>query len=240
MSRQILLQHRKRWHQKAVVRTLYTEWYEKIAAVVGPGRTLEIGGGTGNFKSFFPRTVTSDIVCLPWLDLVSDAHSLPFRDDCLGNIVLFDVLHHLETPILFFDEALRVLKNGGRIIMMEPYLSLASFLLYRFIHPEGLDLSRNPFETTKKSQSRKPFDANQAIPTLLFIRRIKQFEKKYPQLNILNLERFSFFAYPLSGGFDKPSLIPLFAVGPLLLLERFLSILSPILAFRMFIVIEKT
>ena len=39
----------------------------------------------------------------------------------LANIVLFDTLHHLENVRYSFDEALRVLEPGGRVIIMDPY-----------------------------------------------------------------------------------------------------------------------
>ena len=39
----------------------------------------------------------------------------------LANIVLFDTPHHLENVRYFFDEALRVLQPGGRVIIMAPY-----------------------------------------------------------------------------------------------------------------------
>ena len=39
----------------------------------------------------------------------------------LANIVLFDTLHHFEIVRYSFYEALRVLKPGGRVIIMAPY-----------------------------------------------------------------------------------------------------------------------
>ena len=51
--------------------------------------------------------------------------------------------------------------------------------------------------------------------------------------------RMSFWAYPLSGGFDHPCLIPEKILKKILKIEKFFSFLSPILAFRMFVVLEK-
>jgi len=47
------------------------------------------------------------------------------------------------------------------------------------------------------------------------------------------------FLYPLSGGFHQPSLCPLFLWGFLERLERLLNPLGSVLAFRLFIVLEK-
>ena len=66
-----------------------------------PGRTLELGAGTGNFKENVPQIITSDIVYVPWLDIVMYAHTLPFKNNSFDNIMLFDVLHHLENPVFF-------------------------------------------------------------------------------------------------------------------------------------------
>jgi hypothetical protein len=53
---------------------------------------------------------------------------------------------------------------------------------------------------------RKPFDVNQAISTILFERSSRRFHELYPNLRILRHHRLAFFAYPLSGGFEHPSL----------------------------------
>jgi hypothetical protein len=133
-----------------------------------------------------------------------------------------------------------VLRPLGRVVLLEPYVSLVSYLVYRFLHPEPLDMSRDPFETCQVTSHRNPFDSNQAIPTLLFFRHMDRFSKRYPTLRSVRCDRVGFFAYPLSGGFDHPSLLPLWAVKPAFLLERFLSFLGSILAFRVFAVLEKT
>ena len=121
MSDEILHRHYVVWKQKPVLRLLYTAWYCDIARWLQPGRTLEVGGGTGNLKEFAPSVVCTDIVKLPWVDAVVDAQQLPFAKSSLANIVVFDALHHLENVRYFFDEALRVLQPGGRVIIMDPY-----------------------------------------------------------------------------------------------------------------------
>ena len=77
------------------------------------GRTVEIGGGIGQFKDRFPLVIATDIQIAPWLDLVADAQRLPFAQGSISNIVMIDVLHHLEFPLLFLREASRVLRPGG-------------------------------------------------------------------------------------------------------------------------------
>ena len=239
MTESLLHQHQAVWNKKPVLREIYRAWYRMIMAHMIAGKTLEIGAGSGNFKEFAPETLSSDIVWLPWLDLTLDAHALPFKDQVFSNIVLFDVLHHLENPMFFFTEAIRALKEGGRLILMEPYVSPASFIVYRFFHPEPLVTTQDPFAIKPREVDRKPFDANQAIPTLMLIRAQNRFQSRFPALQFKAIKKYSFFAYPLSGGFDHPSLLPLWALGPMLCVERLLSFMAPLLAFRMFAVLEK-
>jgi SAM-dependent methyltransferase len=239
MSDEILRRHQIVWQKKPVLRMLYTEWYREIVGWLQPGRTLEVGGGTGNLKEFAPSVVCTDIVKLPWLDAVVDAQQLPFAKGSLANIVLFDTLHHLETVRYFFDEALRVLQPQGRVIIMDPYISVCSWPVYHFLHPEPVDFDQDPLVLSPLQPGRKPFDANQAISTILFERSSRRFHELYPSLKKLRHHRLAFFAYPLSGGFEYPSLMPMWMLGPVLTLERLVGVLSRYLAFRILVVLEK-
>jgi SAM-dependent methyltransferase len=113
-SLDILAERRRIWRSKKILDRLYHTWYGLIANALRPGNALELGGGSGNLKGFLPYSISSDILFAPWLDAVLDAHVLPFKDESLHNIVLFDVIHHLAKPARFFSEAERVLtKKGG-------------------------------------------------------------------------------------------------------------------------------
>ena len=239
MSDEILRRHQVIWQKKPVLRSLYREWYQEIAGWLQPGQTLEVGGGTGNLKEFAPSVFCTDIVTLPWLDAVADAQQLPFSGGSFANIVLFDALHHLENVRHFFDEALRVLKPGGRVIIMDPYISVCSWPVYHFLHPEPVDFDQDPLALSPTQPGRKPFDANQAISTILFERSSRRFHELYPSLKKLQHHRLAFFAYPLSGGFEHPSLMPTWMIRPVLAFERLFGVLSRYLAFRILVVLEK-
>ena len=239
MSDAVLHRHREIWQRKPVLRQLYTDWYRDIAAWLTPGRTVEVGGGTGNLKEYASGVCCTDVVSLPWLDVVADAQRLPFQSGSLANLVLFDALHHIENVSLFFDEALRTLKGGGRIIIMDPYISWASWPAYRYLHPEPVNLTQDPLLLTTPQAGRQPFDSNQAIATILFEKELARFQSRYPGLAVRHVRRLAFFAYPLSGGFEHPALIPAWAVAPMLRLERKLEWLGWGLAFRMLVVLER-
>jgi SAM-dependent methyltransferase len=203
-----------------------------------PGRTLELGGGSGNLNDFLPEAITSDIVFAPWLDAVIDAHAIPFKEESLDNIVLFDVLHHLAAPVVFFHEVERVLRPKGRAIMMEPYVSWLSYPVYRFLHAEGMKWDTDPF-LDQSSGGKEPFEGNQAIPTLLFEKYREKLFMLFSRLNVIREQKLDSLIYPLSGGFHQPSLCPLFLWRFLEGLERLLNPLGSFLAFRLFIVLEK-
>jgi len=239
MSNEILLQHQAVWQRKPILRLLYTEWYREIVSWLRPGTTLEVGGGTGNLKEFFPGVLCTDVVRLPWLDAVADAQFLPFEANSLTNIVMFDTLHHIENVRLFFDEALRTLQPDGRLVIIDPYISVLSWPIYHFLHPEPVSFLQDPLQLQLPKEDRKPFDSNQAIATLVFERSFGTFCRLYPQYKRLHYHRMAFFAYPLSGGFEHPSLLPVFLVRPVLALERVFRFLNRFLAFRVLVVLEK-
>jgi len=240
MSKSILIAHRDTWKRKPTLKFLYTDWYQQITSQLIAGNTLELGGGSGNLKEFSPDVICTDIVKVPWLDAVADAQSLPFGHKSLSNIVLFDVLHHIENPALFLNEAIRVLTVGGRIIIVEPYVSLLSWPIYKFIHPEPVDFQQDPFAITPSSKTRKPFDANQAMSKLIFEYHYKEFTNRFKPLTLIKKRYISYFVYPLSGGFDQKSFIPRWFVAPMMRLEQKLEFMGKFIAFRIFIVLEKT
>jgi SAM-dependent methyltransferase len=167
-----------------------------------------------------------------------DAHAIPFKEESLDNIVLFDVLHHLAAPAVFFQEVERVLRAKGRAIMMEPYVSWLSFPVYRFLHAEGMKWDTDPF-IDQSLERKKPFEGNQAIPTLIFQKKKEKFLETFSTLRIVHVETMDILLYPLSGGFHQRSLCPLSLWGILERLERLLNPMSCFLSFRLFIVLEK-
>ncbi len=236
----ILSEHRRIWQSKRVLRAVYEDCYRRMAAACGPGRTLEIGGGTGNMKAFLSDIVSIDIQFATWLDVMADAHRLPFADASFRNVVMFDVLHHLERPRLFLGELARVLVPGGRLVVVEPAISPLSYVFYAYFHPEPVRLDEDPLVEGEPSGRRDPYDSNQAIPTLLFGRDRERLERLVPALTVRARYLFSLFAYPLSGGFRRWSLLPARCVGPVLRLEDWLlPWLGWLMAFRMVGIIER-
>jgi len=228
------------WNKKPVLRAIYSDLYQKIENVALAGDTLEIGGGIGNFKIGSSRIIRSDIQHSEGLDVVADAQTLPFDNEVFSNIVLFDVLHHLQCPLLFFAEAQRILKPGGRVIMVEPGITPVSKLLYKMGHEEPVEMGWDMNDPCKIDADKDPYDSNQAIPTILFKRDPQLFLAAVKGFKINSSDWLSLFAYPLSGGFKSWSLLPYKWVHTMLKIEeKILPFLGSLLAFRLMVVLEK-
>jgi SAM-dependent methyltransferase len=232
--------HREVWTRKPALRAVYLDLYRRIAERCVPGPLVEIGAGPGLLKDTLPNSISIDVQPFPWIDVVADAHTLPLRDASIGTVIMFDVLHHLARPLLFFQEAQRALRVGGRVIIVEPAITPVSRLMYSLFHHEPVRMSADPFGSEPLSSS-DPDDSNQAIATLMFGRQHTRFARLFPHLQLAERRFLSFLAYPLTGGFQPWSLLPARLAGPLLRAEAALpAAVGRFAAFRLFIVLEKT
>jgi SAM-dependent methyltransferase len=178
------------------------------------------------------------VVQAPWHDRQVDAGALPYADGTIGALVLFDVLHHLPAPARFLAEAERVLRPGGRLVLCEPYVSPLSWPAYRFFHEERLELNVDPLAETAPGD---PFDANQAIPTLLFERHAAELHRRFPRLRVVQVERFAGPSYAASGGFSRGPLLPMSLWRAVLAVEdRLPATIFRLIAFRLFAVLERS
>lgn len=241
-----LLRHRRVWDQKPVLRRVYNEeFFARLLSQTKPdGASVEVGAGPGFFKQFFPSVFSTDLIFCPWLDAIADAQHLPFRSASVANVFGLDMLHHLAAPMEFLHEAARILVPGGRLILIEPWITPFSWFLFRFFHQERCDLSETPWAPSNSDQTgeKRAFDGNQAIPYLLFGSRNRvRTLNSLPEFKLNALEPFCLFAYLLSGGFNHASLLPE-ALYPLV--SKFERLTLPLwrrlAALRVLLVLEKT
>lgn len=194
--------------------------------------------GSENQK-LLPGVISSDIARCDWLDLVCDAQRLPFVDCSIDALVMIDVLHHLGDPLAFIAEVRRTLRPGGRLLIFDVYISPFSHLVMKLVHPEPVDMDVDLFAPLEEEAERHPWEANQAVVTLLFWRHLAQFEALHEDLTVTQREISDLIAYPLSGGFEFYSLIPHRTLSFVYTVERLCSCLAKLLAFRSLVVIEK-
>ncbi len=197
------------WNRKPLLRGVYAGFYRRILSLIAPGipgHIVEIGSGIGNLKAHLPTALTTDLFPNPWLDLVCDGYELPFRQASLSHLVLFDVFHHLRAPNAFLREARRVLVADGRLVLFEPYISLASYPIYGLLHHEPVAW-RAPISQAEFVPRPRDYYAAQGNATRLFFQH-SQISAWPEGWGVFHAEAFSCFYYLLSGGYSKPAAYP--------------------------------
>lgn len=104
---------------KKITRTRLDAFIKKHAQ---DSYTLDIGCANSPYSKFFKNRVGLDIASGPGVDVVSDAHVLPFPDGTFENILCTEVLEHLHTPEKAISEMYRVLKSQGTIILTTRFI----------------------------------------------------------------------------------------------------------------------
>lgn len=234
MSRERLLEHRRLWNAKPVLRDVYEVWFDALLEELGDARdVLEIGAGPGFFSEHARehargrRWLAADLVPAEWNDLAADATSLPFGGAAFDAIAAVDVVHHLARPADFFQEARRVLRPGGRVVAVEPWVTALSFPVYRWLHQEGCRPRLDPWRPFGEATSdgKDPFEGDAAVVWSLVRKtdasRWHQLGFEPPRVTVLNG-----FAYLPTLGFRPGSLLPR-RLAPLLIgLDRWTARLA--------------
>jgi len=223
--------------EKSFLRNLYEEWYRLIDTALPStdGGVLELGSGAGFLDEFIDGLITSEVFPTPGARVVLDGKRLPFPGSSLRAIVMTDVFHHIAAPRAFLWEAVRTLKPGGAIIMIEPWVSAWSRLVYRHLHHEPFE----PDAVNWEFPSTGPLSgANGALPWIVFSRDRTVFESEFPALHIRAIQPMMPFSYLLSGGVSMRSFMPGFMYRPWRTLEKGAGLLSRFLAMFAMIIVQ--
>lgn len=192
---------------------------------------VEVGCGTGLSKEYIhsPNFKLTDYFLNPWVDLKVDALKQPFEDSSLDYIVSSNMIHHLASPKVFFDECFRVLKPGGLLIIQEINCSLAMRAILRIMRHEGYSYEVDVFDPKAICNDPKdPWSANCAIPNMLFDNQ-KKFEKAFP-FQFVHSRPTEFLIFPISGGQNskmRTIQLPHFLLRLMDLLDNILIFLAP-------------
>lgn len=83
------------------------------------GRTLDVGSldVNGCVRSMFRDYVGVDMRPGPNVDVVANAHELPFPDESFDNVLCLEMLEHDEEFWTSIAEMKRVLKPGGTLVV---------------------------------------------------------------------------------------------------------------------------
>jgi len=192
---------------KPFLKAIYDEWYAMLAQALpsGEGEVLELGSGAGYCMQFIPGLITSEIFPCSGVRVILDAQRLPLADRSLRAVVMTNVLHHLPDAKQFLAEASRCLRPGGKILMIEPWVTSWSRMIYTRFHHELFDADARDWSF---SQTGPLSGANVALPWIVFERDRARFAATFPELSLEELRPFLPFRYLVSGGVSMRSLMP--------------------------------
>jgi SAM-dependent methyltransferase len=229
------------WRRRPLLRKVYGHFYELMRRALAsiPGPIVELGSGIGAVKEFMPTCITTDIFPNPWLDQQENAYSLTFADSSVSNIIMLDVFHHLIYPGTALAECHRVLRMSGRVIILEPAMSLLGKLVYGLFHHEPLGLHRpiSWFAPNGVDPKETGYYAAQANASKVFLGH--QFREALSVWDIPILEAFPDVAYVASGGFSKPQFYPSALLPVIRASEKILALSPNVFATRLLVVLEK-
>jgi SAM-dependent methyltransferase len=211
---------------KPFLKAIYDEWYGMLARELplGEGKVLELGSGGGYCAQFIPGLITSEVFPCSGVHIVADAQRMPFADRSMRAIVMTSVLHHMPDVSRFFAQASRCLRPGGKILMIEPWVTSWSSFVYRHFHHEPF----HPEAEDWTFSSTGPLSgANIAVPWIVFARDRNKFESEFPEFSIERICPFLPFRYLISGGVGMRSLMPGFTCSAWAGLERMLKSQMP-------------
>jgi SAM-dependent methyltransferase len=202
---------------------------------------LEVGSGTSPLKQFYSNAVTSDVLNLDYLDLVFDCHEIDkldaIKDNSLDVVTVTNVLHHLKSPVAFLNRTANTLKPGGTVVATEPFFSLLSSPIFRYLHHEPVDFRISEPEL---NNVRGPLaSANIALPWLIFFRRRDWAEILRENYDVANccIRHFSALSYMATGGISHKLPVPFWLYRAFFPVDLFVSRCFPRLCASFFTIV---
>ncbi|HOO45103.1 MAG TPA: methyltransferase domain-containing protein [Deltaproteobacteria bacterium] len=211
--------------QKPFLQKIYRDWYGWIATRIphGQGRVLELGSGAGFLDEYIAGLITTEVFPYPFVRLIMDGRAMPCASGSLKAIVMVDVFHHINDCEAFLEEAQRCLRPGGVILMVEPWVTAWSSLVYGCLHHENLD----PVAKKWSFPTSGPLSgANSALPWIVFERDRERLESAFQHLHVEYIAVERPFTYLLSGGVSYRSFMPGFLYPAWSAIESFAMFLS--------------
>lgn len=232
-----------KWKGSAALRCVYKDIFSDVAFLLREAPTLELGSGIGIIKDFFPHIVTSDVSATRFVDTSVSAYDIAKPDgSAWRNIVAFDVFHHLRQPLKFLASASAAISTGGHIILIEPAGTAWGRFFYRLFHHEPCLPAKvlPPFDFTGEAAGEF---SNMGMAYAFFSGKRQEIDSNLATLG-LEIERVRYrdiLAYPATGGFSKPAILPKMILQIVLAIERcFPQAFLKVVSLRMIVILRKT
>jgi SAM-dependent methyltransferase len=91
--------------------------------------------GAGWRQQVRPNVITTEILRYPSTDVVAVGEHLPFRDGAFDAVLSLHVLEHVKNPFICARELARVLKPGGTLYAVTPYVVSVHGYPFHFFNP---------------------------------------------------------------------------------------------------------
>ena len=204
---------------------------------------LEVGAGAAISDIFVQRSIyRTDILPFNEFDVFGHCsmENLPFKESQFDAVLAFDSIHHSEYPSRAILELLRVTREGGKIILVEPFVSPLSYLPYKMFHHEDTSWDfREKGSIELSSQNLNPEMGDQGVSRFIINQLSNWRSTNFPKLivSITYLSPFSFFA---TGGVSSPLKTPKIFVNFLIQVETLIpNFIMKFLASRVILTITK-
>jgi hypothetical protein len=230
------------WNRKPLLQMVYQDFYRLIAEQLSnlpDSKIVELGSGLGNIHDVIPTCIRTDLFQYPWIDQIENAYNLSFEDETVSDLILTDVFHHLKYPGTALDELYRVMRKGGRVIMLEPCTSMMGLLIYGAFHVEPVAVkdSIEWFAPQDWSSENIDYYAAQGNATRIFVGT--NFRPLLTKWKTIRTIRLSALAYAASGGYSRSQLYPTWMLPILKGIERILNVAPALFATRLLVILEK-
>jgi SAM-dependent methyltransferase len=236
-----LYQNHQAWLNKPILAKIYRRFYTVIAENLkeSDAPVVEIGSGIGKITDVIHDCIRTDLSDNPWIDQVENAYQLSFKNQSVSNLVLLDVFHHLKFPGTALDEFHRVLIPGGRVIILEPCISLFGIFIYGCFHKEPLGLLKKIdwWAPSTPETTQQGYYAAQGNAFRIFCR--DGFEERLKAWKVFQNKRIAGLPYIASGGYSGPQFCNEKTFDQWDAIDRLLQPFPLIFACRLLIGLEK-
>lgn len=96
--------------------------HEALALIERHSEGLVLDCGAGMRNTYYANVVNYEIVPYDSTDVLGVAEELPFRDDSFDAVLCLNVLEHVKDPFRVARELMRVLRPGGEMMVVAPFL----------------------------------------------------------------------------------------------------------------------